>query len=172
MPPKRNTLSRDQLEVHAACFGESPPGSPTSGLASQGVIEKDLYVLPDGSTIDLTDTIQRAVNKRLSHVSPASDVLESSFVGFTNQGDHSNPSHVGLQEQSTVNQQPPQLYAMSEDSDSEQDSDDESEDDEFDIEDVFGVGVNSLTKVREASKVIIPQKVGFINSLNDPPLLT
>ena len=145
MPPKRNTLSQDQLEVHAACFGESPPGSPTSELASQVVIEKDLYVLPDGSTIDLTDTIQRAVKKRLSHVSQPSDVPEASLVGLMYQG-NSNPSHVGLQGQSTVNQ-------MSEDSDSDQDSYDESEGDEFDIEDVLGVGVNS--QARKATKVVL-----------------
>ena len=171
MPPKKKTLSQDQLEVYAACFGESPPGSPTSGLASQGVIEKDLYIMPDGQTVDLTDTIQRAVNKRmLSHVSNPSDFSEASLVGLSHQG-NSNPSLVGLPEQSAVNQQPPQ-YDLSEDSDSEQSSVDESEGDDSDIADVLGVGVNS--QAHKASKIIfsntIPQK-GGINTPSsiDPP---
>lgn len=164
MPPKMK-LSQEQLEVHRACF-ESPPGSPTAGLTSQGVIEKDLYVFPNGSTLDLTDAIQRAVDKRLSQIVPRpSDGSDVSFVGFNSQG-NSDPSLVGLQEKSKVNEQPPQLHSMSEDSNSEQDSEDDEED-EDNLEDLLGVGVNSRGR-----KVFfddnVPQKVDIQNTLNDP----
>ena len=41
----------------------SDPDIATPFSASQGVIEKDLVVYPDGSTLDLTDIIQRAINQ-------------------------------------------------------------------------------------------------------------
>ena len=106
----------------------------------------------------------------LLHVSHPSDFSEASLVGLSHQG-NSNPSLVGLPEQSAVNQQPPQ-YDLSEDSDTEQSSVDESEGDDSDIADVLGVGVNS--QAHKASKIkfsnTIPQK-GGINTPSsiDPP---
>ena len=146
MLPKKRKLSQEQLEIHNALFDESDTESPslTPGSnvatpnASQGVIEKELVVYPDGSTLDLTDAIQRAVNKQLRHNQTffrPSEGSVSSHVGVGSQ----EPSPEKDQIQGLASHHPPiahDMSSMSEESDSEQDSD-------SDIGELIGANVNS-----------------------------
>ena len=141
MSVKKRKLSKAQLEVHRACFGtdsdsdsQSQTAAPATN-ASQGVIEKELYLCPDGSTLDLTEAVQRAVDKRVaslySNVSQTSGCSASSPAGKTSEK---------VQTQGQADHDPLYMHeysSMSEESDSEQDSDCS------DLGELIGASVNS-----------------------------
>ena len=162
MSAKKRKLSKAQLEVHRACFGtdsdsdsQSQTAAPATN-ASQGVIEKELYMCPDGSTLDLTEAVQRAVNKRMaslySNVSQTSGCPASSPAGKTSEK---------VQTQGQAGHDP--LYmqeysSLSEESDSEQDSDCS------DLGELIGASVNSNAhKTKKSENSSQPGNFDFFN---------
>ena len=175
MPPKRKKLNVDDIEVHRALEDSD---------SDQAVIETDLVVLHDGSTIDMTEIANRAVARALvkapSQFSsiPKPSLVElqpqgksgSSFVirtqpqvsvinGVQPQG-KSGPSLVGLQGQGSVDNPFDLSDGMTfkpphELSDTESD---QSESDELD--DVIGAGVNSQDDEDESCSTLMDQLFG------------
>ena len=168
MPPKKRKLSLDQFEVHRACFGDSDSDSQvisetaaSASNASQGVIEKNLYLCSDGSTLDLTNVIQKAVDKqvalKMSEFSrSSSEDPASSLAGVVGSQE---PTEEG-QIQGVTGHHPPSehdISSMSEGSESEQESDSD------DIEDLIGANVNT-----KAHKLLLSPNIFVENSENAP----
>ena len=148
MSLKKRKLSVDQIEVHRACFGDSDSDSHKSSEApavtvsnaSQGVIEKNLFMCSDGSTLDLTNVIQSAVDKqvaiKMSELSRPSEDPASSFAG--NIGSQ-EPNGKGTIRDVTGHHPPVDhsIFSVTEESDSEQESGSD------DMEELIGANVNS-----------------------------
>ena len=137
MAPKRKiqkTMSPEELEVCQAL--EESISLSNVEANSQEVTERELVILKDGTPLDLTALLERAVDKAaLMLQSRLSSSPSASLVGLQTQG--STPL-VGLQSQGGVRQS---SHVVSESEHSEHDSETES-----DSEELIGPDVKSETK--------------------------
>ena len=160
------------MEVHSACFGESDSDSQSQNVAaattsdaSQGVIVKDLFVCPDGSTLDLTDAIQKAVENKIASLnfSQVSGDPASFLAGKTTEK---------VQVQGLAGHDPllaHDISFMSEESESEQESE------SSDMEELIGANVNSNAhKVQKSENLSFktnfkPSNLGDLSSSSKAP---
>ena len=153
--PKKSTNKSVCIEVNEVDQALAGPAHDHNANDPNGVVEKELIILQDGTALDLTAAVEKAVNKVLARL-PL-----SSFVGVGAQA--STPNN------GSRNEAVKRPHEISEESETESDNDLESD---SEMGDVLGAGVNNqdLAGAGLGGDELSAQLFGDIDQTVDPPV--